>query len=113
MKTKWRSIAAVVMAMLLSACSEPLPVDKLNYAGDWQSREMELLILTDGTVAYKRLQKGGTTSINAPLKEFQGNNFIVGIGPVTTTFIVAEPPTEVDGQWQMVVDGVRLTKAQN
>ena len=98
---------------LLTACSKPLPEDKLSYAGIWQSKEMELRIFVDGTVAYKRLKNGGTTSINAPLKEFQDNNFIVGLGPINTTFVVTEPPHVVDGSWQMVVDGVQLTKTSD
>lgn len=104
--------AGVLMMLLalLAGCSNPLPEDRLDYAGEWQSKEMYLLILEDGTVAYKRLKNGGTTSINGPLKEFQGDNFLVGIGPLTTTFIVTKPPRQVNGQWQMEVDGVLLTK---
>lgn len=100
----------VIFSVLLVACSEPLPEDKLIYSGDWQSKEMGILILADGTVAYKRLKNGSTTSVNGPLKDFQRDNFVVGIGPITTTFVVTEPPHKVDGAWKMVVDGVRLTK---
>ena len=73
---------------------------------------MALLILTDGTVAYKRLKGGGTTSVNGPLKEFQGDNFIVGFAFLTTTFNVTQAPHEIDGVWKMTVDGVSLTKVQ-
>ena len=104
-------IALFALLLLLSACSKPLPEDKRMYAGEWQSQEMYLLILPDGTVAYKRLKNGGSTSVNGPLKEFNGNDFVVGIGPLSTTFEVSEPPHEVDGHWQMVVDGVRLTRS--
>ncbi|GAA0370114.1 hypothetical protein GCM10009092_38020 [Bowmanella denitrificans] len=104
-------IALFALLLLLSACSKPLPEDKQMYAGEWQSQEMYLLILPDGTVAYKRLKNGGSTSVNGPLKEFNGNDFVVGIGPLSTTFEVSEPPHEVDGHWQMVVDGVRLTRS--
>ena len=89
MKIKY--YVALLLALLLSACSEPLPVEKMNYAGEWQSNQMGLLILPDGTVAYKRLQNGGMTSVNGPLKEFDGNDFLVGIGPFSTTFEVSEP----------------------
>ncbi len=99
-----------LITLLITACSDPVPEDRLNYVGEWQSKEMALLILADGSVAYKRLKKGVTTSINAPLKTFEGNNFVVGVGPVTTVFEVSEPPHEVAGEWQMVVDGVRLTR---
>ena len=108
MKIKY--ILFTVVVIFLSACSKPLPSEKMNYAGEWQSKEMGLLILADGTVSYKRLKGGGTTSVNGPLKEFNGNDFIVGVGPITTTFVVSEPPLEIDGVWQMVVDGVRLSK---
>jgi hypothetical protein len=70
---------------------------------------MGLFILSDGTVDYKRLKSSGTTSVNGSLKEFRGDDFVVGFGPVVTTFKVSEPPHEVGGKWQMVVDGVRLT----
>lgn len=107
---KIKNLAALLFAILLSACSKPLPVEKMNYAGEWRSNKMGLLILADGTVAYKRLQNGGTTSVNGPLKEFEGNDFVVGIGPFATTFAVSEPPHQTVDGWQMVVDGVRLTK---
>lgn len=105
-----RSGLIVLLSLLLAACSEPLPADKLNYAGEWQSKEMKLLILADGTVAYKRLQHGGSTEVNGPLMNFDGDNFVVGIWVFNTKFEVSEPPAEVNGKWQMVVDGVRLTK---
>ncbi|GGO67534.1 hypothetical protein [Bowmanella pacifica] len=106
-----RIAALLLFLMVLTGCSKPLPEDKLMYAGEWQSREMYLLILPDGTVAYERLKNGGTTSINGPLKEFNGDNFVVGFGPFNSNFEVSEPPHLVDGQWQMVVDGVRLTRS--
>jgi hypothetical protein len=71
---------------------------------------MALLITQDGSVAYKRIKKGMTTSVNGPLKEFDGDDFVVGVLFMTTTFKVSEPPHKVKGRWQMVVDGVRLTK---
>ena len=102
----------LVLLVLLSGCSDPLPKDKLHYAGKWQSKEMYVLILEDGTVAYERLKNGGTTSVNGPLKEFQGDNFVVGVGPITTIFIVSKPPHQVEGQWLMEVDGVLLKRKQ-
>jgi hypothetical protein len=106
----YKIITAFIFLIFLSACSNPLPEDKLNYAGEWRSKEMYLLILQDGTVAYERLKGGGTTSVNGPLKEFIGDDFVVGIGFMTTTFEVTEPPNETNGTWKMVVDGIRLTR---
>lgn len=105
-------LAGLVMAcLLLVACAEPLPDDRLDYAGYWTSEGMALLITRDGSVSYKRLKEGVTTSINGPLKAFHGDSFEVGVGPMATTFEVSEPPHAVGDSWQMVVDGVRLTRA--
>lgn len=106
-----RRMVAAAMLFILTGCSEPIPQERLAYVGNWQSPEMGLLILADGTVAYKRLQRGGMTSVNGPLQEFSGDNFSVGLGPLSTTFIVSQAPTLQEGRWVMVVDGVKLTKA--
>lgn len=71
---------------------------------------MYLLITQDGSVRYKRIQGGATTSVDGPLKGFKGNDFEVGIGPLSTTFVVTKPPHEDDGKWKMVVDGVELVR---
>jgi hypothetical protein len=57
------------------------------------------------------LKGGVTTSVEAPLKGFDGSNFEVGIGPMATTFVVSKPPYQDGEKWKMVVDGVELTKA--
>lgn len=105
-------LVSLIIIWGLTGCSKPLPDDKLDYAGEWQSKEMYLLILEDGTVAYQRLQRGGSTSINGPLKEFVGDDFIVGLAFLTTTFEVSQPPQLSDGKWTMVVDGVKLIKTE-
>lgn len=73
---------------------------------------MSLLILQDGSVDYKRLKKGATVSVTGPIKEFQGDNFVVGIAFFKTTFKVSTPPYQENGKWKMVVDGIELTKIQ-
>jgi|GEM_PF-665649 len=104
-------ITSVLLALLLiSGCSKPLPTDKLSYVGEWKSKQMGLLIAGDGNMAYKRLIQGGTKSVNGPIKSFEGDDFVVGVLFLETRFVVSEPPHEVNGSWQMVVDGVRLTK---
>ncbi|WOB06875.1 hypothetical protein [Piscinibacter gummiphilus] len=74
---------------------------------------MYLLITQDGSVRYKRLKGGGTTSVDGPLKGFAGNNFEVGIGPMATTFVVSKPPYQDVDKWKMVVDEVELVKTAN
>jgi hypothetical protein len=106
-----KSIFAVgLVALLLGGCAKPVPVDKVAYVGEWRERTMYLLITLDGSVRYKRLYGGVTTSIEGPLKEFRGDNFVVGFGPFNTTFVVAKPPYQDGVLWKMIVDGVTLTK---
>ncbi len=73
---------------------------------------MSLLIFRDGTVEYERVNGRSTVSIDAPLTGFVEDDFVVGVWFITTTFDVSEPPEKIDGKWQMVVDGVRLTKVE-
>ena len=101
------------LLLILVACAKPVPPEKVNYVGYWQSRTMSLLITQDGSVVYKRIKGGATTSINAPLQDFHGNDFDVGLGTLKTTFVVSKPPHQVNGNWKMTVDGVVLTKAED
>jgi hypothetical protein len=98
------------LAALLCGCGQPVPQDKLAYVGEWQTKTMYLLITADGSVRYKRLRGGATTSVEGPLKGFDGDHFEVGIGPLSTKFVVSKPPYQEDGAWKMVVDGVELTR---
>jgi len=105
-------ILICLLTLTVSACSKAIPDDKLSYTGEWSSPEMYLLILPDGTVSYERLKNGGSTSIDAPLTKFIGDDFVVGFAFFTTTFNVTEVPHEIDEQWFMTVDGVELIKTQ-
>jgi hypothetical protein len=94
----------------LAGCGKPVPKEKSLYIGEWQEKAMYLLITQDGSVKYKRLKDGGTTSVDGPLKGFNGDNFEVGLGPMATTFVVSKPPYKDGNGWKMVVDGLELTK---
>ena len=106
------TFSVLIIVLFLISCAKPVPPEKENYVGEWQSKEMYLLILQDGSVKYKRLKGGGTTTVTGPLKEFQGDNFVVGIAFIKTTFIVSKPPYQENGEWKMVIDGVELKKIQ-
>ena len=110
---KNRMVLAMMVAalLLLTACAKPVPPEKSAYVGDWAAPGMSLLITQDGRVDYTRIKGGVTTTLNAPLKKFEGDNFVVGIGLWTTTFVVAKPPHEEAGRWKMTVDDVELTRA--
>jgi hypothetical protein len=71
---------------------------------------MALTITSDGHVVYSRQESGRNTSIDAPLKKFEGNDFLVGMGPISTRFIVSAAPHRDGTTWKMTVDGVELTK---
>ena len=106
----YKNIILLLFILFLASCSNPLPTDKLHYVGDWQNKEMGLSISQDGNVSYKRVEGHTSTSVNGPITEFIGDDFVVGIWFITTNFKVTEPPVEIDGVWQMVVDGVRLKR---
>jgi hypothetical protein len=99
--------------LLLAACGEPLPKDKLDYAGEWRGPQVYLLITPAGRCEYERRRDSGNVSIDAPIQRFEGDNFLVGLGPLTTTFVVTQRPRIVDGKWKMTVDGVELTRVSS
>ncbi len=105
-----KTLAAAVLLGALVGCAKPIPQERSAYVGEWHGASMDLRIEQDGRVAYRRWRGSVHTSIDAPLREFEGDNFIVGVGPLTTIFVVSAPPHEVDGNWKMTVDGVELTK---
>ena len=111
MKNRILTTLLLAVALLLTACANPVPPEKAAYVGQWNAPGMSLLITQDGSVDYKRIKGGANTSITAPLKKFEGDNFVVGIGIWTTTFVVSKPPREDGGRWKMTVDGVELTRA--
>nr|WP_298142097.1 hypothetical protein [uncultured Pseudomonas sp.] len=104
------ALIPLLLALTLSACGKPVPAEKAAYVGEWQAPAMYLLITQDGSVRYKRLKSGATTSVEGPIKGFVGDNLEVGIGPMATTFVVSQPPHQDGGQWKMTVDGVELSR---
>jgi hypothetical protein len=107
---KIASVIALTLLCLLG-CGEPVPAEKSAYVGEWQDKTMYLLITQEGSVRYKRVKGNHTTSVEGPLKRFDGDSFEVGIGPMTTRFAVAKPPHQDGKNWKMVVDGVELTRS--
>lgn len=104
------TIVTLILVFSLSGCGKPVPQEKSAYVGEWREKTMYLLITQDGSVSYKRIKGGVTSSIEGPLKGFDGKNFEVGIGPMATTFVVSKPPYQDKEKWKMVVDNLELTK---
>jgi hypothetical protein len=109
-KKKVPLLVLIPALLLLSACGQPVPADKAAYVGEWRAQGMTLTVMQDGRVLYKRIKGNATTSIDAPLRRFEGDNFVVGIPYISTTFEVSKPPYQEAGTWKMVVDGVELTR---
>lgn len=102
----------VLMTLLVTllGCGKPVPPEKSTYVGEWQEKTMYILITQDGSVRYKRLKGGASTSVEGPLKGFIDDNFEVGVGPIATTFIVNKPPYKDGEKWKMIVDDIALEK---
>ncbi|TDR40101.1 hypothetical protein DFR29_114153 [Tahibacter aquaticus] len=106
-------LLSIVLVALLSACSAPLPPERADYAGLWRAGDTTILITPTGRVEYVvRRGNGFSKSIKAPLQRFEGDSFVVGLGPMSTTFIVTQPPHRDQGVWKMTVDGVELVRSQ-
>ena len=105
------AVALAVTLMSLVACSGvEIPPDKQDYVGVWRAETMALEITRAGMVSYERVENGATKEINAPIQEFRGDDFVVGVGPVSTTFHVDRPPYADGDTWKFVVDGVELVR---
>lgn len=96
--------------LLLVACGQPLPAEKAAYAGDWRAANMRLVIGTNGHISYERREGASSKKIDAPIQRFEGDNFVVGVGPLSTTFVVSRPPWRDEALWKMTVDGVELIR---
>ncbi len=109
-----RSAHAVVIALCavlgFAACGISIPEDKQLYIGHWNNAEVSLRIDSNGTVAYERSSSIGHTTINGPIQEFRGDDFVVGLPLLNTTFEVSSPPWFEGRRWRMVVDGVELVR---
>lgn len=113
MATNKRHFALGLCILLLAvACAKPLPPNRVSYVGRWEAPNMLLQISDDSQLHYEKQNGNASTKIDMPIREFNGNDFTVGFGPIATTFVVSQPPEQKDGKWRMVVDGVELTKMQ-
>jgi len=103
-------LAALAIVTVAIGCAKPIAPERMSYVGDWQAQNMSLSITAAGQVRYLRVNGGSRTSVDAPLKAFEGDDFIVGVGPLTTRFVVSKPPHQEGNVWKMTVDGVELVR---
>ena len=109
-----RSAALLIILgfiFLLGGCNSiPIPEEKRAYVGTWEGVGFHLTITDDGGVNYRRVSGNTTKTVTGPVKSFKGNDFVVGVLFLTTTFKVQHPPYMEGNEWLMVVDGVELNK---
>ena len=106
--------ALAAVTLLLVACETPVPPERAAYVGHWSGGAIKQLDITQaGRVEYLRANDGGgNTSISAPIQRFEGDDFRVGVGPLSTTFkVTAVPHQDASGAWLMTVDGVEVRRA--
>lgn len=110
-----RTLPALVAAtLLLVACEKPVPPERAAYVGHWSGGPIRQLDITQaGRIEYLRaMEGGGTTTISSPIQRFEGDDFVVGVGPISTTFKVTAPPhQDATGMWVMTVDGVEVRRS--
>jgi hypothetical protein len=113
-KNFYRFVLVLVVAAftcLMAGCNSiPVPEEKIAYVGTWEGVGFQLTIYEDGGVDYRRVKGKSATTVTGPLKSFKGNDFVVGVLFITTTFEVQHPPYLEGDDWFMVVDGVELRK---
>jgi len=68
--------------------------------------------LRGGALKPQLRQHGASSSksLSAPIKAFKGDDFVVGVGPMETTFKVSAVPLRDGGSWKMSVDGEELVR---
>jgi hypothetical protein len=106
-----RFTAVVATLTFVAGCSTPVPPERSSYVGEWRGEKMALIVEADGKVIFKHVEGADSKSLMDPLREFAGDDLIVGFWPFLTTIDVTAPPREENGKWRMTVDGVVLEKA--
>lgn len=106
----FKAITTLLLTLALLGCAKPIPPERAAYIGEWRGTDMLLFISKEGNVSYRRKEGNASRSIDAPLQEFQGDNFVVGLGLMSTTFVVSSPPHQDGETWKMTVDGVELSR---
>jgi hypothetical protein len=103
--------ALLSLVLFASACKgQPLPADKAEFAGHWRGGGIDLVIRPEGHVTYEKVEGKGRVQVEGPLQGWIGNDFVVGVMVVKTTFKVTEAPHEDGGVWTMTMNGVELTR---
>jgi hypothetical protein len=102
--------ALALFALMALGCTQPVPVDHTDYIGHWRGEGVLLVIAANGHADYSRVRGNNRTQIEGPAHSFSTEGFKIGIGPLSASFDVQNPPKETEDGWRMTVDGVELTR---
>jgi hypothetical protein len=105
-------LAAVLVA--LAACSSPPPpgaaLDVATVAGSWRGDHVKLDIDPTGTVHYERTGTTSSKLSGLSLSNLSSTGFDVGVGMLSTHFVINAVPATTGSTTTMTVDGAVLTK---
>ena len=110
MSIPWvKHLSVILMTLMLVACSDPTPVpsDKTQYVGLWVASDRYISIFSNGRLEYKEKLKWGFHNRIQGNFEFAGNQ-IRSI--MFSSFTIDVKPSQNNGQWQMVLDGIPYRK---
>ncbi len=69
------------------------------------------MIQPEGQVEYVKVEGKGRREISGPIQGWKGDDFVVGVMVVKTTFKVEQPPhQDENGLWVMTVESIELTR---
>jgi hypothetical protein len=86
-----------------------VPDDKRDYVGAWSAPGHVLTIQPSGRIHYERHEDKTNVTLDLPIQEFSGDDFLAGALFWTTTFHVTAPPHQEDKVWKMTSDGVNYS----
>jgi len=98
------------LALSLTGCGKktPIPQDKKDYVGTWISGTQDTLVIRANGEGNAKV---GSTTISGGSVEFPDKSSIsikaIGLGP---TLKINQPPQEIEGKWQVVLDGTTYFK---
>lgn len=113
-------VLSVCLTSTLAGCgsfwdsrkAEPHPVPERfqSLVGTWKTFGTSLSIYQEGYIKYASKNGQMPIEIRGPITKWTDQGFISGAIILTQEFKVTTPPHQVEGKWEMVVNGERLIK---
>ena len=103
-------IAAV--CVLLASCvkGKAIPEEYSSLVGTWTGNGFDIIITADGGASYHRISGSGETTFTGPLNNITDKEIEFGFLFFKQKLEIEQPPHEVDGRYEMVMDNVKLVR---